>query len=68
MHRRNAAAIRIQKCGTIAGIEVNVDTCDISAVAATEIVIALSKIVRGVADGEDSIWNLITTTITEENK
>lgn len=48
-------------------MEENVDPWDISAVAATEIVIALSKIVRGVAGGEDSILNLMTT-ITEEKK
>lgn len=67
MHRRNVAVIRTQKCGTTAGMEENVDPWDISAVAATEIVIVLSKIVRGVAGGEDSILNLMKT-ITEEKK
>lgn len=64
LHRRHVALIRIRKCGTTAGIEESVEPWDTLAVVVMETDIALSKIVRDVAAGEDSNLNN-SITITE---
>lgn len=59
MHQRHVAVIRIPKCGTTAGIEESVDPWDTLVVVVMETDIALSKIVRDVAAGEDSMLPLL---------